>query len=131
MNSEDEKLVRNLLANSPDVDVEAAKRGDPAQLIARVLGGGELSKEARAFIAEVLETVKSKRGAQYDRERELAIFVAVRDRRGVKREATVAEAMDRFRLSRAQVRRILKDSEKNTDAMIWRDFILKTNGFSE
>ena len=125
----DDDLVKSILAKYPDGAVEAAKNGDPGELISKLEAGVDLSAVEREFLVEMLTALNSRRRFLYDREIELTCFVSICDRRGEKREATVQAAMQKFGISRASVMRVLSASKDNGEAMAWREMIIKSERF--
>lgn len=124
----DGDLIRGILAQHGDAAVEAARRGDPDELIGKVESGANLTERERTLLVELLEATRKDRAErQHSLEIRVAASWAMAHRRGDKKEAWLSAAAAHFNLSRRRLFHILADAEKNSDARAWVEYLNQTN----
>lgn len=125
---EDEKLINFILKEARDVAFQAAQRGDTAELRSKVMTGDDLTAKERKYIISLLKKADKTSSEKYQREIEIASKKALAEPFEVgEYEAFIQSMMDEYNLSRAQIFRDVKASEKNLNAITWVKYIKYTN----
>lgn len=128
--SEDEdlsELVHSILANFPDGALQAAQRGEPEELVSKIMASPSFTDLEQDYLIKLVRTQANLRGAMaHHHEMRAAMIAAQVEAKGLKRESAIKAIQAKFDISRTHAFRLLAKSETNQDAQAWKMFIMKT-----
>lgn len=126
MEKRDHELLAEILKRHQEASVYSAEHGDPSELIAKLLGGGNPSPSERRYLAGLLQKHSNpKKARKSQREVKFAQRKAIWEKEGGCVESFVSEIEEETGYSRTHIFRILRAAKENPEANSWYEAIRK------